>query len=82
MTLKKINNGKSKSDKPAIKSNQTEDKVSNRVNNSFWQHKTAEELAKEQGIQPVKDAADFEKRYLGGFEDWDDIDEFLKEVRG
>lgn len=44
---------------------------------SFWKGKSAEELAKEQGIKPLHDLS----RISGGFEDWDDIDVFLKEVR-
>lgn len=49
-------------------------------NSLFWQHKTAEELAEEQGVIPIRDEADFIRRFVGGGEDWDDIDEFLKEV--
>jgi hypothetical protein len=47
---------------------------------SFWKSKTLEELIKEQNVTPVKDEADFKNRYWGGLEDWDDIDDFLKEV--
>jgi hypothetical protein len=46
----------------------------------FWQHKTADELATEAGIMPVKDEEDFKKRFVGGLEEWDDIDDFLKEA--
>ncbi len=48
---------------------------------SFWQGETAAELARKQGIQPIKDAQDL-ARLTGGLEDWDDVDEFLKEIRG
>jgi hypothetical protein len=47
---------------------------------SFWQRKTADELAKEQGIRPIKDERDFARRIAGGLEEWEDIDEFLEEV--
>jgi hypothetical protein len=61
---------------------QTIDMAIDKKADSFWHHKTFEELANEQDIKPVKDEADFMSRYWGGLEDWDDIDEFLKEVRG
>lgn len=48
---------------------------------SFWQGETAAELARKQGIQPIKDAQDL-ARLTGGLEDWDDVDEFLREIRG
>jgi hypothetical protein len=44
---------------------------------SAWEGKTGEELAKEQGIKPIKDENDF-ARISGGQEDWEDIDQFLK----
>jgi hypothetical protein len=47
---------------------------------SFWKNKTLEELVKAQNVAPVKDEADFLKRYWGGLEDWDDMDDFLNEV--
>ena len=46
--------------------------------NSFWEGKSGEELAREQGIRLVKDEKDFSDRFLGGGEDWEDMDEFLK----
>lgn len=47
---------------------------------SFWENKTFEKLIKERNVAPVKDEADFLNRYWGGLEDWDDMDDFLKEV--
>jgi hypothetical protein len=55
-------------------------KLEEKAEISFWQSKTAEELAKEQRIKPIKDAKDL-SRITGGLEDWDDVDEFLKEIR-
>jgi hypothetical protein len=46
-------------------------------NESPWKGKTGEELAREQGIRPIKDEKDF-ARISGGQEDWEDIDEFLR----
>jgi hypothetical protein len=48
---------------------------------SFWQGETAAELARKQGVQPIKDTRDL-ARLTGGLEDWDDVDEFLREMRG
>jgi hypothetical protein len=38
-----------------------------------------EEIIKEHGIKPIKDDSDFE-RIFGGYKEWFDIDEFLKEA--
>jgi hypothetical protein len=46
---------------------------------SFWHHKTIDELIKEQGVKPIETEEDF-ARISGGFEDWDDIDDFLEQV--
>jgi len=48
-----------------------------RIDSAFWQNKSAQELASEQGVQPIKSVDE-----LGG--DWpaeDSIDEFLGFVR-
>ncbi len=52
--------------------------ASTKKTDSFWEGKTGEELAREQGVAPVKDEMDFAYRFWGGGEDWDDMDEFLK----
>jgi hypothetical protein len=43
---------------------------------SFFEAKTLEELAREQGVGPVKDISVF----AGGFPDGEDIDEILEEI--
>ena len=53
---------------------------SRRPQAEFWKHKTADELAEEQGIKPIKDEEDLSERIIGGLEEWDDIDEFIKEI--
>jgi hypothetical protein len=51
-----------------------------KVDSSFWEDKTIDKLIQEQGVTPVKDEEDFTRRFCGGLEDWNDIDEFLKEI--
>jgi hypothetical protein len=80
MTSKKIKIVKEESKNKEINLAQTADTAIEKENNSFWKEKTVEELVKEQGVTPVKDEKDFARRFWGGLEDWDDIDEFLKEV--
>ena len=43
---------------------------------SFFQPKTLQELAREQGVGPVKDIAVF----AGGFPEDEDLDELLEEI--
>lgn len=44
---------------------------------SFWESKTVEELAAEQGVQPI---TDFDK-LAGGWPEDEDIEEFLEAIR-
>ena len=46
---------------------------------SNGEDKTIEEIVKEQGGRPIKDEKDF-GRIFGKYPEWNDIDEFLKEV--
>jgi hypothetical protein len=55
------------------------DQSAEKKTGSFWQSKTVKELVKDQGAKPIKNEEDF-TMISGGLEDWDDIDEFLKEV--
>jgi hypothetical protein len=45
-------------------------------NRSFFEPKTLTELAREQGVHPVKDISVF----AGGFPEDEDIDEMLEEI--
>jgi hypothetical protein len=78
MTTKKIKIVRDEPDYHEVKPAQAADVAVTKKNNSLWEGKTGEELAREQGITPVKDEKDFASRFLGGGEDWDDMDEFLK----
>lgn len=80
MTTKKIKTVRKEQDYRGIKLTQSADVAAAKKIDPFWQHKTADQLAIEQDIKPIKDQKDFTKRIGGGLEEWDDIDEFLGEV--
>ena len=66
--------------KNKTKLSQSPNALAPKVDTSFWEDKTLDELIEGQGVTPVKDEEDFNRRFCGGLEDWDDIDEFLKEI--
>jgi hypothetical protein len=62
-----------------ISQNVPGDQTASRKADSFWKGKDIDELIQEQSVRPIKNEEDL-ARISGGLEDWDDIDEFLKEV--
>jgi len=79
MTTKKTQIVKGESDK--INLAQPIDIAVKREIALFGKGKSVEQIIEERGIKPLKDDSDF-TRIFGGYKEWFDVDEFLKEAHG